>query len=198
MIHLIVPPEKSGGVYDFACRLQGAIGQDAVRLPGASFQRKCCRLESNAGDSVVLQLRGYGFAKRRAPMWLLSELEKRRKDIKVFVVYLHELYAYGPPWTYSFWLSPVQRHVARRLAELSDFWMANREGSAQWLREFAGDEPHAVLPVLSNVGELVGIHRHQRDRDHDGYSLPKPASSRQLFLFTGCDFCPVLYRWKDD
>ena len=48
----------------------------------------------------------------------------------------------------------MQRFIARRLAETSDFWITNREGSAQWLRRFAGNKPHAVLPVFSNVGEM--------------------------------------------
>ncbi|MBI5430570.1 MAG: hypothetical protein HY938_08955 [Nitrosomonadales bacterium] len=108
-------------------------------------------------DTVVLQMSGYGYARRGAPLWLLRELEARRNDIKTLGIYFHELYAFGPPWSSSFWLSPVQRHIASRLAELSDFWMTNREGSAQWLRRYAGDKPHAVLPVFSNVGESIKL-----------------------------------------
>lgn len=152
MIHLLVPPERKGGVYDFACKLQAAIGDDSACLVHLS-RENVSDWEVGPDDTVVLQLSGYGFAKHGAPIWLLREVEKWRKDIKTFGVFFHELYAFGPPWTSSFWLSPVQRHIARRLAELSDFWMTNREGSAQWLRRFAGDKPHAVLPVFSNVGE---------------------------------------------
>ena len=81
-------------------------------------------------------------------------LKTERPRIKSVGIFFHELYASGPPWGSAFWLSPVQKHIARRLAELSDFWITNREGSAQWLRPFAGDKPHAVLPVFSNVGEM--------------------------------------------
>jgi hypothetical protein len=80
-------------------------------------------------------------------------MERQRHKIRKFGVFFHELYAFGPPWKSEFWLSPVQRHVVRRLAEMSDFWMTNREGSAQWLCRYAGHKPHAVLPVFSNVGE---------------------------------------------
>lgn len=152
MIQIILPPQKMGGVYDFACELREAIGRDTVRLVHLS-EAIVSEWEISRGDVVILQMSGYGFAKRGAPFWLLRELEQRRNRIRSLAVFFHELYAIGPPWTSSFWLSPFQRHVARRLAELSDFWITNREGSAQWLRRFAADKPHAVLPVFSNVGE---------------------------------------------
>ena len=83
--------------------------------------------------------------------------KRRREHIKTLGIFFHELYAFGPPWSSSFWLSPMQRHIARRLAEVSDFWMTSREGSAQWLRQYAGDKPHAVLPVFSTIGEPDSI-----------------------------------------
>ena len=154
VIHLVVSPQKAGGVYDFACKLQEAIGQDVARLVPLS-RESAADWEVGPDESVFLQMSGYGFDKRGAPLWLLHEIEKRRTHIKTLGIFFHELYAVGPPWTSSFWLSPVQRRISRRLAGLSDFWMTNREGSEQWLRRFSGDKPHAVLPVFSNVGETV-------------------------------------------
>jgi hypothetical protein len=150
MIHILVPPGR-GGVVDFAGRLHAEIGADAARL--TPFAKCDTAIQLMTGDSVILQFSGYGFAKRGAPLWLLRELENRRKSIKTLGIFFHELYAFGPPWTSSFWLSPVQRHIARCLAEMSDFWMTNQEASAQWLRRFAGGKPHAVLPVFSSMGE---------------------------------------------
>ena len=150
MIHILVPPGR-GGVVDFAGRLHAEIGADAARL--TLFAKCDTANQLMTGDSVILQFSGYGFAKRGAPLWLLRELENRRKSIKTLGIFFHELYAFGPPWTSSFWLSPIQRQIARRLAEMSDFWMTSREASAQWLRQYAGDKPHAVLPVFSTIGE---------------------------------------------
>jgi hypothetical protein len=152
VIHLVVPSEKYGGVYDYTCKLQDDIGQQLSRLVLLS-EESVTEWRVDPDHVVVLQFSGYGFAKRGVPLWLLRALEARRKDIKSLGIYFHELYALGPPWSSSFWLSPMQRHIARRLVELSDFWMTNREGSAKWLRRFAGNKPHAVLPVFSNVGE---------------------------------------------
>lgn len=152
MIQLVVPHGQIGGVFDFARKLEDAFGLDHAHLAHLS-KENAAGWTVNPGDTVVLQLSGYGFDKRGAPLWLLKEIEGRRRHIKSFGVFFHELYAFGPPWSSSFWLSPVQRHIARRLAEMSDFWMTSRYASAQWLERFAGDKPHAVLPVFSTIGE---------------------------------------------
>ena len=152
MINLLLPFHKVGGVYDFSCKLQDKIGHDSLCLVHLT-RENAAHWAINAGDTVILQMSGYGFAERGAPLWLLHELETRRKHIKTFGVFFHELYAFGPPWSSSFWLSPVQRHIARGLAEISDFWMTSRAGSSQWLARFAGDKPHAVMPVFSTIGE---------------------------------------------
>ena len=158
MIQLVVPVAIKGGVYDFACRQQEVFGDRVARLNYLS-RDNAADWQVGPDDTVVLQMSGYGFDKRGAPLWLPQILEQRRKYIKYFGVFFHELYAFGPPWSSSFWLSPVQRHIARRLAEISDFWMTSRQGSAQWLERFAGTKPHAVLPVFSTIGEPDDIAR---------------------------------------
>lgn len=156
MIHLLLPNLKEGGVYDYASRLQEEIGMDDVCLVHLS-KKSIVNWKISQDDSVILQMSGYGFDSRGAPLWLLHELERRRKLIKTLGIYFHELYAFGPPWSSSFWLNPVQRHITRRMAILSDFWMTSREGSAQWLRNVAGDKPHAVMPIFSNIGETEEV-----------------------------------------
>jgi len=155
MIHVIISGMR-GGVYDFAHILQAEIRPDVVKVVPLSASTAAA-WEIQAGDSIVLQMSGREFSKKGVPLWLLREMEMRRHEIKRFGVFFHELYAFGPPWKSAFWLSPAQRHIVRRLAEMSDFWMTNREGSAQWLRRYAGYKPHAVLPVFSTVGELQSL-----------------------------------------
>jgi len=154
LIQLVLPEKSKGGVYDFSRRLQEYIGYEDIQLVPISRESVSAWVVG-PDDTVLLQMSGYGFSKRGAPLWLLHELERRRKDIKTLGIFFHELYAFGPPWRSSFWLSPVQRYIVRKMAKLSDFWMTNRDGSAQWLRQYAGEKPHAVLPVFSNVGESV-------------------------------------------
>ena len=162
MIHLVMP-DVQGGVDDFARILQAEIGPDIVHLVPLSVGN-AGEWQIRAGDSVVLQMSGYGFSKRGTALWLLREMERRRNEIKSFGVFFHELYAFGPPWKSAFWVSPVQRNVVRRLAEISDFWMTNREGSAQWLRQYAGHKPYAVLPIPSTIGELKSLPDARRGR----------------------------------
>lgn len=152
---LIVPPGQ-GGVRDFTDKLAERLTDSyKVQVIAWSQENEPDVLPQlvNA-DCVYLQYSGYGYAKRGTPLWLLKELQRNRKHIKQLGIFFHELYAFGPPWGSAFWLSPLQRHIARRLAELSDFWLSNREDSAHWLRQYAADKPQAVLPVFSNVGEM--------------------------------------------
>ena len=153
MIHFVISG-RPGGVYDFARIVQAEMGADIVNLVPLSIGTITIgHIKIQAGDSVVLMMTGYEYSKRGTALWLLRAMEGQRHKIKKFGVFFHELYAFGPPWKSAFWLSPVQRHVVRRMAEMSDFWMTNREESAQWLCQHTKHKPHAVLPVFSTVGE---------------------------------------------
>jgi len=147
LIHLY--PLGRGGVSDY---VDVCLAHDprSDKLP----LEKQLGMHTTLTGNCLLHYSGYGYAKRGAPLWLLNKLQTDRPHIKNLGIFFHELYAYGPPWRSSFWLSPAQRHISRRLAEMSDFWITNREASALWLRRFAGDKPQAVLPVFSNVGEM--------------------------------------------
>jgi hypothetical protein len=87
----------------------------------------------------------------------MRELHKR---FRVFGVVFHELYAFGPPWRSEFWLSGVQKRIARDLLLEADFWHTNRNAAAQWLVKSSQPKPpvpHRVVPVFSNVGEPPAI-----------------------------------------
>jgi hypothetical protein len=164
-ITLITPPGH-GGVRDFADKLveNTATSQATTVFTWQQGTEHTPVEKALSSDCVYLQYSGYGYAKRGAPLWLLKQLEIHRPQIKTLGIYFHELYAFGPPWGSAFWLSPLQRHITQRLAELSDFWVTNREESAEWLSRFAGEKPYATLPVFSNVGEIpyYSIQRSQK------------------------------------
>src|ERR1041385_7558181 len=73
---------------------------------------------------VLLHYVGYGYARRGAPSWLIDGLERwhRSNGAARILTMFHELYAKGPVWTSSFWLSPLQKHLAARLA-----WLRSEE-----------------------------------------------------------------------
>jgi hypothetical protein len=153
MITIIVPQGYLGGVYQYAVNLHDKIGAAHNTRIIALTPDNLETWVNDPSEVVFLQMSGYGFQKRGAPLWLVREMQKRRSRIRALGVFFHEIYAFGPPWTSSFWLSPVQRYIARCLMQSSDFWMTNRMGAAQWLNARVPGKRHAVLPVCSNIGE---------------------------------------------
>lgn len=156
MIELVVAPEPAGGVYDFSCTLAAAMGDGKASVVPLQRER-LGQWQPPPEGCVVLQMSAYGFQRRGVPLWLLRFFMERRRSIRRFGVFFHELFAFGPPWSSSFWLSPVQRYICSQLAQISDFWWSNREGSAEWLSRFAPGKSHAVLPVFSSVGESPAL-----------------------------------------
>lgn len=152
----IVTPDSRGGVSDYTNEISSNLSIESTSKIFSLNKISKNKIfdQALANDCIYLQYSGYGYAKRGAPLWLLKKIKKERSKIKKIGVFFHELYASGPVTSSAFWLSPMQRYITRRLAESSDFWITNREASAQWLRKYAGDKPHAVLPVFSNVGEI--------------------------------------------
>lgn len=112
---------------------------------------------SSTGEQVLLHYEGYGYAIRGCPFWLVEALERWRGASRkqLLVTMFHELYAEGPPWTSSFWLSRVQKNLTVRLARLSDQWLTSLERYAQVVQKMTGQEssgPHH-LAVCSSIGE---------------------------------------------
>jgi len=65
----------------------------------------------------------------------------------------HELYATGRPWQSSYWLSPVQKLIARGLLKLSSDAIAPTELYRDWLLHRSSGARISCMPVFSNVGE---------------------------------------------
>jgi hypothetical protein len=128
-------------------------------------------LPSERHATLLLHYECYGYAKRGCPLWLVEALRRWRCDGgSKLVTMFHELYARGPVWSSSFWLSPVQRNLAARLARMSDGCMTSIEAYSDRLLGL-GARRHAQsssLPVFSSVGEPN--------------SLPSPLAQRRRRL----------------
>lgn len=113
--------------------------------------------EPNEVEQVLLHYEGYGYATRGCPVWLVEAVEQWRhaSDKRLLVTMFHELYANGPPWTSSFWLSGVQKNLTTRLARRSDYWLTSLERYANVVQEMSGREPSEPhhLAVFSSIGE---------------------------------------------
>ena len=112
------------------------------RLAGAEF------------DHVILHYVNYGYQARGIPFGLVRIMSDLRQACRgrILTVF-HELYASGPPWKSAFWLQPVQKRIARTLAQLSEISVVSSEAMLRDLGRLASGVKGIVHPVLSNFGE---------------------------------------------
>jgi hypothetical protein len=112
--------------------------------------------ETNA-RAVVLHFSGYGYQKRGVPVWLVQGLRiwSRRTNRMPLVTIFHELYATGRPWQSSFWLSPLQKQIARSILNLSSTAITTTDLYSKRLSEWRDGRAIKItaMPVFSNVGE---------------------------------------------
>jgi hypothetical protein len=112
--------------------------------------------ETNA-RAVVLHFSGYGYQKRGVPAWLVQGLQiwSRRAGRVPLLTIFHELYATGRPWQSAFWLSPLQKHIARRILKLSSAAITPTDLYRKRLSEWRDGNTIKItaMPVFSNVGE---------------------------------------------
>lgn len=115
-----------------------------------------------APPRVILHMSAYGFQKRGVPFWLLKAVKMFRAQyptIKVLSVF-HEIYATSnKPWTSSFYLSGLQKHIAKQIFKLSDCVITPCEKYAMQLKRYFPSSADKVkaLPVFSTVGELSDL-----------------------------------------
>lgn len=106
---------------------------------------------------ILLHYVNYGYAKRGCPVWLVDGLQSWQAQYsnRSLVTMFHETFAFGPPWTSSFWLSPLQRNLAARLVKMSDHCLTSRENYAKVLSQLSLVKQTQILtlPVFSNIGE---------------------------------------------
>jgi hypothetical protein len=123
---------------------------------------------------VLLHYVGYGYAKRGCPSWLVQGLQqwKNLHPSCSLITMFHEVAAFGPPWTSSFWLSSLQQNLAGKLATTSNSCIVNKQQYGDWIEKLSGSRKIDItcLPVFSNMGEPELL-------------LPLSERSRRLVIF---------------
>ena len=121
-------------------------------------------------DVVLLQLSGYGFAKRGAPVSLARAITtfQRSERCRPLVTMFHELYASGPIHTSAFWLKPLQKLALRMIVRASAAVRTNRHQYAIWLAAQRGEDVHSItkLPIFSSLGEAASFRPHSERKKH--------------------------------
>ncbi|MBN3870647.1 glycosyltransferase family 1 protein [Nostoc sp. JL33] len=114
-------------------------------------------LSSDRSSSILLHYVGYGYAQRGCPIWLVDGLQRWKSLFpkRSLLTMFHEVYASGLPWTSSFWLSPLQKNLAARLAQMSDRCITSKQLYAEIIANISRGKHHQIpfLPVFSNIGE---------------------------------------------
>jgi hypothetical protein len=176
-------PPRIDGIGDYALslarRIRGDVGIETrfivgdpdwngpARVEGFEVDRlaersragllRLLRAGAEGARTVFLHYGGYGYATRGCPSWLIEGLEQWRDGSKdrFLITMFHELYASGPPWTSAFWLSPLQRNLAARLARLSDQYLTSRRRYAEAVSRWSLGKHESIrsLPVFSSIGE---------------------------------------------
>lgn len=156
----IVPrlPRSEGGVGGYAHALSERLRQ------GFGIETRFAEIgdeeaiELAAGETALLHYANYGYQRRGCPVRLVAALENwKRSGGRRLVTVFHEVYAGGPPWRSSFWLGPVQRRLAARVARASDRLLTTLPLYAGLVRRLTSGTEVEVAPVFSTVGEPAEV-----------------------------------------
>jgi hypothetical protein len=117
------------------------------------------QLAATGAEAVLVQYVNYGYQRRGCPCWLVSGVARWRAaaSSRRLVTFFHEVYASGPPWRSSFWLSPAQRRLAARLLHASDGAATSLRLYARNLARWRPRREVVVQPIFSSVGEPARV-----------------------------------------
>lgn len=154
----IVPrvPGSREGVGDYASILAATLeqthGVKTKFVTGASILEKETPLSSAA--AVVLHYVNYGYDSRGLPTWLPRELRRiqQRCGGRLITIF-HELYAASSWRRSAFWLQPLQKRIARAVAQSSVVCIVSSAVLAEQLQRLAPAAQVVVRPVVSTFGE---------------------------------------------
>jgi hypothetical protein len=107
-----------------------------------------------ATTAVILHYVNYGYDARGVPLWLPAKLRRIQKICggKTVTIF-HELYAAGSWRRSAFWLQPLQKLIARAIAQSSAICIVSSEIVADQLKKLAPEAAVVVRPVMSTFGE---------------------------------------------
>lgn len=104
--------------------------------------------------ALLLHYVNYGYNPSGVPSRLPTRLQRLKQagDARLVTIF-HELYAAGSWRQSAFWLSPLQKQIARSIAELSNTAIVSNEIQGAQLRRLAPETRIVQQPVMSNFGE---------------------------------------------
>lgn len=154
----IVPraPGSREGVGDYASALAAGLerthGYSTEFVTGVTLSDRAWR--PPPATAVVLHYVNYGYHPRGIPSWLPPRLRQiqAQSGARVITIF-HELYASSSWRGSAFWLQPLQKRIARALAQTSAVCLVSSAILAKQLQALAPAARVVVRPVLSTLGE---------------------------------------------
>jgi hypothetical protein len=105
--------------------------------------------------TVILNYSGYGYQRKGVPLWLVTALEQvKQKGVRI-IIFFHELYASGPPWTSAFWLHQAQKRIFKELYRLSNACFCSNGRMAALIAAATRDKgkKNSCIGLFSNIPE---------------------------------------------
>ena len=151
--------------------------------------------ETGRFDHVLLHYVNYGYQKRGVPFGLLSIMRRlRRKHPVALITIFHELYASGPPWSSAFWLRPLQVHLTKSIARLSDECIVASENFSRELQRLAPNVRIHLHPTPSGLGEPLLSREQIENRDPHRWVI---VGGTVLAEHSLRSFCRIFHRIPD-
>jgi hypothetical protein len=168
----IVPqsPGSREGVGDYALilatGLRSAWGFETVFLTSGPAAEKeiagfpVLRLDTEWKErfpdfkNIILHYVNYGYQDQGVPFDLARQLRQlhARAGAQLMTIF-HELYASSPPWQSAFWLQPMQKLLAGRIARMSNACLVSSEVMRESLLKLVPGTHVLVHPVMSTLGQ---------------------------------------------
>ncbi|MBA3831728.1 MAG: hypothetical protein H0X34_07520 [Chthoniobacterales bacterium] len=143
---------------------------------------------AHPAKAIVLHYVNYGYHARGLPLSLPRQLRRIRQLCGGrLITIFHELYAAGSWRQSAFWLQPLQKRIARALAEQSGVCIVSSALLAEQLKQLAPTVRVIVRPVVSTFGEPKLTAEQIANRDPPRWAICGGTEliQRSLHSFTG-------------
>jgi hypothetical protein len=168
------PSSHRGGVNDYAKVLAGSLanasGLSTDFVTGLALSDSAWRPSRAA--AAILHYVNYGYHPRGIPFWLPKRVSEMRPLLGgPLITIFHELYASSGWRRSAFWLQPLQKRLARLVAQSSVTCVVSSNLLANQLRKLLPSAPIVVRPVFSTFGEPTLSHEQIADRNPERWVI---------------------------
>lgn len=169
----IIPraPDDCGGVGDYALQLASRL-RDSYEIESIFVSAAPATASSTADNfeilsplrtvsktinppgALLLHYVNYGYNARGVPLWLPAVLRRltAARGARLITIF-HEVYATSSWRRSAFWLGPLQKQIARSIADHSAATIVSNETQGAQLKRLAPGTSVFIQPVMSNFGE---------------------------------------------